>query len=117
MQFPPTDDVPEPLRGGAFVLVEAVFMGGEQEGARLLEPLRRLDPAVDTFAAQPPAGIAELHMDPPQPLPYQADHLVLADLDGPAVDRLVAAVGPGSGSELISVELRHLGGALSRSAV
>ena len=54
-------------------------------------------------------------MDPPQPLPYDADHLVLRDVTEGAIDHLVAAVGPSSGSELISVEIRHLGGALSRA--
>jgi hypothetical protein len=31
-----------------------------------------------------------------------------------AIDDLVVAVGPGSGSELIGVEIRHIGGAMAR---
>ncbi len=114
LRFPPTEDVPASLRGGAYTVIEAVFLDDEVTSSRLLESLRRLGPTMDTFVRQPPAGIAELHMDPQQPLPYDTDHLVLGDVTDQAVDSLVAAVGPGSGSELISVEIRHLGGALSR---
>jgi hypothetical protein len=53
-------------------------------------------------------------MDPKEPLPYRGDHSVLRELTPPAIDDLVAAVGPGSGSELVSVEIRHLGGAMGR---
>lgn len=114
-QFPDVPDVPEPLRGRPFVVVEAFHLGDGTEGARILEPLRRLGPEIDTFAMVPPAGLAEIHMDPTEPLPYRTDHLVLADLTPAAIDDLLAAVGPGSGSELVSVEIRHLGGALGRA--
>jgi Berberine and berberine like len=39
---------------------------------------------------------------------------MLGSLDGTAIDRFVDAVGPDSGSPLLSVEIRHLGGALHR---
>jgi hypothetical protein len=62
----------------------------------------------------PPAGIAELHMDPPNPIPYLGAHQLLDALTPEAIDAVVAAVGPGSGSPLVSYELRHCGGALAR---
>jgi FAD/FMN-containing dehydrogenase len=114
MQFPPTPDVPEPLRGRAFAVVEVAHLGTEVDGERLLEPLRGLGPVLDTVAAVGPADLADLHMDPTEPLPYETDHHLLADLTAAAIDDLVDAVGPGSGSGLISVEVRHLGGALAR---
>ncbi|WP_076812856.1 FAD-binding oxidoreductase [Pseudofrankia asymbiotica] len=114
MQFPPFPEIPEPMRGKAFVLVEGVYLGDEETGAQLMEPLRRLGPLLDTFAMVPPAGIAELHMDPPQPLPYQSDSMVLTDVTQADIDRFVDAIGPGSGSPLVSVEIRHLGGELDR---
>ncbi len=114
LSFPPTEDVPAALRGRSYAVIEAVFLDDEVAGSRMLEPLRTLGPTMDTFATQPPAGIAELHMDPQHPLPYDTDHLVLSDVTDEAIDNLVAAIGPGSGSELVSVEIRHLGGALSR---
>ena len=63
----------------------------------------------------PPAGLAELHMDPPDPLPYTGEGMMLAELPARAIDAFVAAAGPGSGSPLVSAEIRHLGGALFRS--
>ena len=114
LQFPPLDEIPEPLRGGKFAIVEAVYMGDEASGADLLKPLRDLGPAMDTFAMVAPADIAELHMDPPQPVPYTGEGQMLGPLDGEAIDRFVAAAGPESGSPLVSAEIRHTGGALSR---
>jgi FAD/FMN-containing dehydrogenase len=114
LRFPPIPEVPEPMRGQAFALVEAVFMGSEAEGRRLLEPLTALGPLNDTFGMVPPAGISELHMDPPEPVPYAGRHQLLADLTPEAIDRLVAVTGPGSGSPLVSFEVRHLGGELAR---
>jgi len=115
LQFPPIPEVPEHLRGQSFALVEAVFMGNESDGADLLEPLRALGPAVDTFAMVLPVGISELHMAPPDPVPYTGEGLMLGELDAAAIEGFVRATGPGSGSPLVSAELRHLGGALQRS--
>jgi FAD/FMN-containing dehydrogenase len=116
LQFPPLPEVPEPVRGKSFAVVEAVFICGQEEAEMLLEPLRQLGPEIDTFMPMPPAGIAELHMDPRDPMPYDTTHALLGELPGEAIDALVAAAGPGSGSALVSVELRHTGGALGREA-
>jgi hypothetical protein len=116
LQFPPLPQIPEPLRGNSFALVEAVFLGSEAEGRELLEPLRKLGPVLDTFALVPPKEIAELHMDPPTPVPGVTDSALLGELTPQALDELLEVAGPGSGSPLLSVELRQLGGALVRSA-
>ncbi|HET8528819.1 MAG TPA: FAD-binding oxidoreductase [Gaiellaceae bacterium] len=116
LQFPPFPEVPEPLRGKAFALVEAVYLGSEADGRELLEPLRELGPAIDTFALVPPAEIAELHMDPPHPVAGVTAHTLLGELGAAGIDALVAAAGPESGSRLLSVELRQLGGALARTS-
>jgi FAD/FMN-containing dehydrogenase len=114
MAFPPFPEIPEPLRGNSFAVVEAVHLGDEESGAELLAPLRELGPGMDTFATQPPAGIAELHMDPPEPGPALGDGMLLGELDEAALGTWLEVVGPGSGSPLVSVELRHIGGALGR---
>jgi FAD/FMN-containing dehydrogenase len=116
MQFPSFPDVPEPLRGNAFALVEAVYLGSERDGRELLEPLRALGPSIDTFATVRPAGIAELHMDPPKPVPGVTGSRLLGELPPAAIDELLEVAGPRSGSTLLSIELRQLGGALARSA-
>src|SRR5439155_4730834 len=99
---------------GQFVVVEAAVLGDESLASEQLWPLRKLGPVMDTFATVPPKGIAEPHMDPPSPVPYTGEGMRLGELDGDAIDRFVAAAGPGSGSPLVSAEIRHVGGALSR---
>jgi FAD/FMN-containing dehydrogenase len=115
LQFPPLPEIPEPMRGQSFAIVEGFFLGSEADGRDLLAPVRELGPAMDTFAMVPPVGIAETHMDPPDPAPFTSDTQLLRDLTPGAIDDVVAVVGPGSGSPLASVELRHSGGALARA--
>ena len=116
MNFPPIPEMPEPLRGKSFAVLEVIYCGDVSDGEELVAPLRKLgSAAMDTIQAQPPAGIAELHMDPPTPVPYTSESLLTHELPTSAIDSLVEAVGPGSGSQLASVELRHGGGALSRA--
>ncbi len=116
LQFPPFPDVPEPLRGQSFVIVEAAYIGTEEDGAALLQPLRELGPALDTFAMIPVEELRHLHMDPPQPVPGVGDGMSLADVTPETVNALVAVAGPCSGSPLISVEVRQLGGALAEES-
>jgi FAD/FMN-containing dehydrogenase len=115
-QVPPMPDIPEPVRGRQLVVVEAAYLGGEDAGSELLRPLRDLGPELDTFAAAPPASLGHLHMDPEDPVPFAGDGQMLDELPAAAVDALVAAAGPGSGSQLLSFELRLLGGALDHAA-
>ncbi len=116
MNFPPIPEVPEPVRGKSFAVLEVIYCGDAADGEELVAPLRELGSGgMDTIQAQPPAGIAELHMDPPSPVPYTSESLLTHDLPASAIDSLVEAVGPGSGSQLASVELRHGAGALSRA--
>jgi FAD/FMN-containing dehydrogenase len=116
LQLPPLPVIPEPVRGKSFVILEAIYLGDEAEGARLLEPLRALGPVLDTVATIPVEALAHLHMDPEEPVPGAGDGDLLAELTPEAIDAVVAAAGPGSGSSLLSVELRQLGGAIARPA-
>ena len=116
LQFPDLPDVPEAVRGGSFTVVMAAFLGDESDGRDLLHPVRDLGPAMDTFAMVPPIELGDLAMDPPDPLPYELGHDLLDELSPEAIDRLVYAAGPGSGSPLAMVQLRHMGGALARKA-
>jgi FAD/FMN-containing dehydrogenase len=116
LQLPPLPEIPEPLRGRSFVVVEAAHLGDEAEAAALLAPLRELRPQLDTFATIPAPALQAIHMDPDGPTPFVGDGGLLAELPAAAIDALLAAAGPGSGSPLLSVELRHLGGALTHAA-
>jgi UDP-N-acetylenolpyruvoylglucosamine reductase len=114
LNIPPLPEVPEPLRGRSIVVVEATLMGDETEGAELLAPLRALGPELDTFSTMPASALSTLHMDPEQPMPGVGDGMMLDDLTPEAIAALTARVG--ADSPILSVELRHLGGALGRTA-
>jgi hypothetical protein len=70
---------------------------------------------MDTMASVPATALSELHMDPPEPVPYMSAHRMVGSLPADGMDALLEATGPDSGSPLLSVELRQLGGELSRS--
>jgi FAD binding domain len=116
LQIPDIPGPPPPLRGRSFAVVDAVFLGAEAEAAELLAPLRALDPEIDTVAPAGPDALGRVHMDPEDPVPAMGDHKLLGPLPPEAVDAFLDAVGPGSGSRLVSAELRQNGGALSRPA-
>jgi FAD/FMN-containing dehydrogenase len=116
LRLPPLPQVPEQLRGRAFALVEAAYIGDAAAGAELIGPLRRLGPELDTFAMIPAPALQHLHMDPDQPVPAQGDGAFLAGFPAAAIDALIAVAGPDAGTPLASIEVRHLGGALARPA-
>ena len=112
LQFPPIPEIPEPVRGKSFVVVEAIYAGEKTDGAALLEPLRALGPAMDTVATMPIAELSRLHMDPEEPVPVAGDGGMLADVGDELIEALVEL---SVGSPLLTVELRHLGGAVARA--
>jgi hypothetical protein len=116
LQFPDLPDVPEPVRGGSFAIVMGAYLGVEADGRALLHSIRALGPAMDTFGMVQTRALADLAMDPPEPLPFMSTHHLLGDLPAGAVDDVVAVAGPGSGSEVALLQFRHLGGALARRA-
>jgi FAD/FMN-containing dehydrogenase len=116
LQFPPIPDIPEPVRGKSFVVVEAASLLSKDVTDELLRPLRQLGPELDTFATIPVQELKHLHMDPDHPVPGFGDGMVLADFNDAAIDALVSTAGADSGSPLLSVEVRHAGGALARKA-
>lgn len=118
LHFPDLPIVPEPVRGGSFAVVFGAFLGGADEGRRLLAPVRDVGPVVDTFAVVPPIALLEMAMDQPDPLPFHSAHQLLGELPPAGIDDLLAAAGPGSasGTSLTLLQLRHMGGALARPA-
>jgi FAD/FMN-containing dehydrogenase len=113
LQFPPIPDLPDHLRGRSYVVLEAASLLSEDEASALLAPLRALGPELDTFATIPASSLSSLHMDPEHPVPGLGDGMMLTELPVEAIDAFAAAA---SGSALLSAEIRHLGGALARSA-
>lgn len=114
LQIPPIPEMPELLRGRQVVVVEAAYLGDEASGRALLRPLLELDPELDTFAVGPARALLELHQDPPGPVPGRGEGWLLDTFDPEAAAALVDAAGMDGTAPLLSVEVRHLGGALGR---
>lgn len=115
LQFPPVPMVPEPMRGRSFVTIEATYLGSAGHAEQLLAPFRAI-PGVwaDTMGTVPLPELGAICAEPETPLPAMEHSGLLTDFDEAAVDALVGAVGRDSGSPLVAVQLRHLGGALAR---
>ncbi|MFZ4267526.1 FAD-binding oxidoreductase [Streptomyces arboris] len=110
-------DVPEFLRGAFAAHVRIAFTGPAAEGERLVRPLRACGtPLADSVAEMPYTAVADIHQDPTHPLPYHERNLVLRELGHDAAEALLRAAGAGSSCGDLMVEVRHLGGALSRPA-
>jgi FAD/FMN-containing dehydrogenase len=115
LRLPPLPSIPEPLRGKLVVHVRVSYLGTPQEGERVVAPLRAAAPTlIDTVADMPYSRFAEIHADPVDPAPFQERIAMIAALTQETLDRLVDLAGPGADCPLPFVELRHLGGALSR---
>ncbi|HEV2769749.1 MAG TPA: FAD-binding protein [Solirubrobacteraceae bacterium] len=113
-QLPPFPQIPAALRGRKIVMIDGAYDGGAWEAEEALRPLAELGPEINSFATMPATALIRLHGDPEQPVPAVSDHAMLAELPSEAVEALVEVAGPGSGSPLMGVELRQLGGALAR---
>jgi FAD/FMN-containing dehydrogenase len=111
LQLPDVPFLPDHLRARSFVLVEAAILGAAADADVLVAPLRALGPEIDTMAVIPTRDLSLVNMDPDFPLPYVGEGILLTDLPGPAIERVVEAF---TGSPLLHVEVRHLGGALAR---
>lgn len=117
LNVPPLPELPDFLRGRQLVVVDGAVLADDDRAAELLAPLRELAPEIDTFGRMDASQLTRIHFDPEQPTPAVSDHLVLTDFDTAAASAFVAAAGPGSGTTLLSAEIRHLGGAAGRPAV
>lgn len=101
--------VPAGPGGRHLASVRIAFNGPAAEGERLVAPLRATGPrTTDDLRPVPYTESGAIHRDPPRPHAYAADNAVLRDVDAAALRRVLAAA---AGTV---VDLRHLGGALSR---
>ncbi|MGA9749304.1 MAG: FAD-binding protein [Nocardioides sp.] len=114
-QLPAQDGIPEPLAGRLTVSVRYVWTGTPADGERALAGMRAAAPIlIDDVAVKPYTEIDSVHNDPLDPMPVREHSILLDDFPAPAVEALMSAVGPRSGSRQILVEVRQLGGAYTR---
>jgi hypothetical protein len=112
LNLPPIPEVPEPMRGVPLIDVTGAYVGDAAEGAALLEPLRSLaTPVIDGWDEIPASGLSRIYGDPEEPVPGLTHHAVLRELDDAAADAMIEVGGPDSGSPLLMVGTRHVGGA------
>jgi hypothetical protein len=117
LRMPDAPFVPEPLRGRFVLHVRIAHSGDHEEARRLLFDLRSEAPAlIDTVGPMPFVEFADIHADPLDPMPAVERSALLGELSPAAVATLLRVAGPGVDSPLTAVEVRHLGGALSRPA-
>jgi hypothetical protein len=115
LQLPPLPQVPPPLAGRFTVSIRFASVASPSDAQTLLEPIRAVaTPVVDTVGVLPYAAIGAVHADPVDPMPSHEFGCSMKDLTHAALDELLAVAGPESGSPQTLVELRLLGGALSR---
>ncbi|MGW4245305.1 FAD-binding oxidoreductase, partial [Nocardia sp. NPDC004722] len=113
MQFPPFPQIPELLRGKSMVIVDALAQGG------VTAPLRWFDEipgtVMDTRRPLGPTQIGDICMEPVDPSPSRVRGELLTEFTTDVSDALLAAAAPnGSVYPLALVQVRHLGGALTR---
>ena len=113
-QAPDLPWLPADVRGRRLVMIDAVVLAGREAATQVLAPLRALGAEIDTFGERSAASVAQLQLDPLEPTAVYASSVLVDALPERAVEELVATAGQGSGSELLFVELRQLGGAVSR---
>jgi FAD/FMN-containing dehydrogenase len=115
LRLPPIPDIPEPLRGRFVVHLRVVHLGDAEGGERLVAPMRAVAPAiVDLVGEMPYTAIDSVHQDPDHPVPAHERGMLLSSLDDEVVDQLLALAGPGVQTPVMVIEVRQLGGALSR---
>ncbi|WP_405140461.1 FAD-binding oxidoreductase [Sphaerisporangium sp. NBC_01403] len=117
MQFPPFPELPEPLRGLSAVVVDVTFLGESAEGRGLLDRFDRVPGVIaDTRGEVAVRDLGGICAEPTLPSPSMMRAELLGRLDDAAASAFLSASAPGSGAPLASVQIRHLGGALSRLA-
>jgi FAD/FMN-containing dehydrogenase len=118
MHLPDAPFIPAELRGLSLVLVLATYLGDAADAERLLAPVRAAGPVVrDTFRPLAPGEVGQLAEEPVDPVPAVLTGVRLHAFDDAAIDTLIAVAGAGSGTPLMQVQVRHVGGALARERV
>ncbi|MFV2013413.1 MULTISPECIES: FAD-binding oxidoreductase [unclassified Micromonospora] len=121
LNLPDVPGLPGPLRGSSVIAVTGTIAHTEleprlawQQAETLMSPLRSAgEPLLDTWQLCSPGEVPAAQLAPDQPGPMIGEHMLLGDLGRGGAEAFLEMTGPGSGSPLISAELRHLGGAFA----
>ncbi|GEE03627.1 FAD-linked oxidase [Gordonia spumicola] len=115
LRLPDLPGVPPMLAGRFTVAVRFASLADPAAAATVLAPMRTAAPPIlDAVAPMPYAAIGGIHADPTDPMPVFEDSVLLREVTPETIAALVDKAGPTSGSPLLLVELRLLGGAFAR---
>ena len=111
-QFPPFEEVPEPIRGKAFASVAVAHLGSAEDAEELLAPFRALPgPAMDLMGDVPLSALGSIADEPTDPTPALEHSWLLDRVDDELVERVAAVLD--AGTPLAAIQIRHLGGAFT----
>ncbi|GAA1011530.1 oxidoreductase [Acrocarpospora pleiomorpha] len=117
IQFPPFPELPDFLRGLSAVAVDATYLGATAEAADLLAAFDRIPGVImDTRGQVNIADLGDICAEPTEPTSALQHTELLTRFDEETATALLAAAGPGTVAPLAVLQVRHLGGALSRPA-
>lgn len=114
LHLPDIPVFPEERRGRSFVAVIATHLGTLDECRDHMSGVLAAGTPVENVIET--VKLSELGVvagDPVDPSPGVDRGMLLRRFDEPTIGRLLDTVGPGSGTRLLGVGIRHLGGALS----
>ncbi len=116
--FPPLPELPEAIRGRSFTGVALTYLGDPADAERLLAPFRTIEEvSLDTVDVVPLGRLGAIANEPTDPMPGMQHSSLLEELDDATIAALTDVVAPGRGSPLTIFQIRHLGGALTRTPV
>ena len=116
LRLPDLPTLPPPLAGRTTVAVRFAWVGDPDTGRAVLASLDvPVQPVLDGIGVMPYAAIGSIHADPVDPMPSHERADLLTALPGAAVDALLTVAGPDTTCPQVVVELRRLGGAMSRA--
>jgi FAD/FMN-containing dehydrogenase len=117
LYVPDIEGPPPHLRGAKLVIVDALIMRAPDAAAAVLEPFRAIGGTIlDSVAPMRPTELPAIAMDPTDPAPSYHESALLGSFDAAAIDAVLASAGPESGTALLKIELRQLGGAVAAKA-
>jgi hypothetical protein len=115
MHIPPLPVFPPALQGKSAVVIRGCYTGSATEAETLLQPMRKLGtPLLDAFGEMSFRDAATISNDPPDPFNHFTRTEVLHALSAETIATLIQVAGTAATSPFFAVEVRHLGGAMTR---
>jgi FAD/FMN-containing dehydrogenase len=117
INMPDLEFVPPPMRGRWMIAIDSTFLGDGEDAEKLLAPIRAVaEPLVDAVGEVPLDKVGEIAQEPEDPTPGIGKVVMLKEFGQHTIDGLLELVlDRPQPSPLMLVEIRHVGGAFTRS--